>query len=374
MSSRTELLRIPPIPSSEWQVDYHFQELFPDLDGALYLPEKPTKTVCVVMHPTVGFLHHYVLEPLAKRGFAAVGVNSRYAWNDTTLLMECVMLDIAAVIRYLRRRGYENVVLLGNSGGSFMASYQRQAEHPSIKCTPAGDPPDLTRVSLEPAAAMIFLNCSQGRARTMTAWTDPCLLDERDPYARDPGLDMFNPENGPPYSKEFVEKYRAAQFARNERITTWARNQIDRRKNDPVKDVGFIFQCTAADLRYLDLGLDPSDREVGCYRGDPYKANLAVTGLARYCTARSWLSQWSVSETNQDTCRDLKFTSFPALVIQGTADMGIYPSDAKAIYDAVPNEKKELHFIKGGKHYFDHQQKELSEALDIMTGWLDRVL
>jgi len=369
-----ELLRIPPIPSSEWQIDYHFQELFPDLDGALYLPDKPTTTVLVAMHPTVGFLHHYLLEPFARRGYATVGVNSRYAWNDTTLLMECVMLDLAAVIRYLRRRGFEKVVLLGNSGGSFGASYQRQAEHPSIRCTPAGDPPDLTRVPLEPASGMIFVNCSQGRARTMTAWFDPCLLDERDPMARDPALDMYNRDNGPPYSPEFVRRYRDAQMARNERITIWARNQLERRRKDAVKDVGFMVHCTAADLRYLDLSLDPSDREVGCYRGDPWKANLAITGLARYSTARSWLSQWSVSQTHQDTCRDLAYTSFPAMVVQGTADLGIYPSDAQAIYDAIPNPKKELHFVRGGKHYFDHQQQELDDALDLMVGWIERVL
>ena len=35
------------------------------------------------------------------------------------------------------------------------------------------------------------------------------LLDESDPTAIDPSLDLWNPENGPPYSEGFLLRYRA---------------------------------------------------------------------------------------------------------------------------------------------------------------------
>ena len=38
----------------------------------------------------------------------------------------------------------------------------------------------------------------------------------------DPALDLFNPDNGPPYGEPFLRRYRAAQRARNHRITDWA--------------------------------------------------------------------------------------------------------------------------------------------------------
>jgi hypothetical protein len=39
---------------------------------------------------------------------------------------------------------------------------------------------------------------------------DPAVTDERDPVAADPALDMFNPDNGPPYGAAFLARYRAA--------------------------------------------------------------------------------------------------------------------------------------------------------------------
>ena len=44
--------------------------------------------------------------------------------------------------------------------------------------------------------------------------------------------------------------------------------------------------------------VDPNDREPGtCYLGDPRIVNMGPVGLARFCTLRSWLSQWSFDES-----------------------------------------------------------------------------
>ena len=58
-----------------------------------------------------------------------------------------------------------------------------------------------------------------GRPEVLTDWFDPSITDEADPASVDSSLNMYDPANGPPYSPEFVKRYRAAQVARNHRIT-----------------------------------------------------------------------------------------------------------------------------------------------------------
>jgi pimeloyl-ACP methyl ester carboxylesterase len=366
------LITIPPLSTESWASGYHLQQLFPDLDASLYEPAtKSAETVLLLLHPTVGFLHHYALQPLAERGYAAMGLNTRYAWNDSTLEMENVALDIAAAVAVLRRRGFKHVILVGNSGGGAAVSfYQSQAESPSVTATPAGDPPDLTNVRLEAADGLVLLNAHPGRAEALTHWMDPAITDETDQFATDPDLDMFNAKNGPPYSAAFVERYRTMQRARNQRITDWVWDQLKRRSSGVTKDVNFIVYRTMADLRFLDLSLDPSDRPVGCLRGDTLTANYGVTGLGRFCTGRSWLSQWSLSASNGSAEHHLSRISVPALVVQGTADTGVFMSEAKGLFDAVPHSDKQFVPIPGGNHYFSGQPHELAKAIDSIDGWL----
>ena len=155
------------------------------VDGAFYLRSgAPPSTALVLMHPTVSFLHHYALIPLARRGYGALGLNSRFAGNEAQLLMEQVVLDLAAGVAELRERGFEHVVLVGNSGGGALAAfYQAQAEKPV---------PGLPR-----ADALIILNAHRGRPQVLTAWLDPSVTDESDPLSVDTALDMFERRNGP---------------------------------------------------------------------------------------------------------------------------------------------------------------------------------
>lgn len=48
-----------------------------------------------------------------------------------------------------------------------------------------------------------------------------------DPLSRDPAIDMYNPDNGPAYSESFIQRYRAAQIARNETITALAEEGLE---------------------------------------------------------------------------------------------------------------------------------------------------
>ena len=74
---------------------------------------------------------------------------------------------------------------------------------------PPGGGPDLTAADLASVDGLVMLNAHPSRARLNTEWLDPAIVDELEPFERDPALDMYNRDNGPPFTPEFVERYRA---------------------------------------------------------------------------------------------------------------------------------------------------------------------
>lgn len=124
---------------------------------------------------------------------------------------------------------------------------------------------------------------------------------------------MFDPRNGPAYSAEFVARYRAAQFARNRQITAWVREQLDwLRTGAPtapsgarVDNLPFVVHSTAADPRFLDLTLDPSDRSTTTLWGEPWVANYQPATLGHLTSLRAWLSQWSVDDSRANAPAEL---------------------------------------------------------------------
>jgi hypothetical protein len=67
-------------------------------------------------HPRADFAQHYTIPYWVEAGFAACALNTRYLNNDTMMLHENLLLDLAAAIRFLREEeGFERVVMLGNS-------------------------------------------------------------------------------------------------------------------------------------------------------------------------------------------------------------------------------------------------------------------
>lgn len=190
-----------------------------NLEGILIRPrDVPSRTLHVMMHPAVTLQLLPVPRAAARAGAHVLCAGSRYARNDTTCILEKVLLDLRAYIAHARNVwGYEHIVLLGWSGGGSLALfYQSQAERPSIAHTPAGDPVDIAAAGLIPADAVIFQAAHVSRAQILTEWIDPSVSNELDPDDRDPDLDIYDPANPnqPPYSAEFVARYRAAQVAR----------------------------------------------------------------------------------------------------------------------------------------------------------------
>lgn len=327
----------------------------------------------VIVHPTSNFMGHYALEGLAKSGVAAIGMGTRYVGNDSALIVENCLLDIAAVIRYLKQDlGYARVLLVGNSGGGSLAAlYQSQSENPTITSTPAGDPPNLTTADLPQVDGLCLAMAHPGRARVYTDCLDASILNEYDPFDRDPELDIFRKENGPPFSQEFVSRYRAAQETRNRRITAWVRDTLETLSKDPEgpDDMPFVVHGTAADPRFLDLSLDPSDRVPSTILGNPRKANFLPARLGHYTSLRSWLSQWSIDDSRSDAVAELPHVTVPVQIIYGTADNAVFPSHAKAMHGAIAHERKELVELAGADHYFRDRADLKEEMIQHIVRW-----
>jgi alpha-beta hydrolase superfamily lysophospholipase len=341
-------------------------------------PERTASTAVVVVHPSSNFLGHYALDAWARRGVDAIAMTTRYIGNDSALLLENCVLDVASVVGQLRQEGYERVVLVGNSGGGgLVALYQEQATAATITSSAGGAGPDLTRASLPPVDALVTLMAHPGRANLLCEMLDPAVLDENSPSERDPALDMFDPANTPPYDTEWLSRYRAAQLARNERITDAALKQIERIReltDGRVNDIPMVVHATCADPRTVDLTIDPSDRAVGTLWGDAAVANYIPTTLGHFTSAQSWLSQWSLRTSNGNGPERLKGTDVPVHVIYGTADQACFPEHARQLYDGVPHDRRKLSEITGGKHYLNGQAELIEIMADVLVGWVEETL
>lgn len=345
---------------------------FMPCQGLWHAPEgRRPRTAFIATHYNVDFSEHYLGPLLAARGFGFLGWNTRFRGNEAFFLLEHALVDIGEGVRWLyETAGVEHIVLLGNSGGgSLMAAYQSQATAPSVTATHDLHPPEAL-ATLPPASHYISLNAHPGRPEVLTAWMDPSVIDETDPLSAEPALNMYEPENGPPYSDDFIERYRAAQLARNHRITDWVHAELDRLANHGIRDRAFLLHRTWADPRMLDGRLDPSKRPVGlCYAGDPMRANFAPRGIGLTNTLRTWLSMWSLRDSQCTGAPHLARIHVPALVLQSLADTGVFPSDGRAIHQALGCTDRTLEFIDGN-HYLTDPDGAREATADRISTWL----
>jgi len=352
-----------------------------NLEGQLMRsPTSTARTVYIFMHPT-SVLHLLPMPiSLADAGLDVLCAASRYPRNDAALIQEKVAIDLGKWIAYARGDlGYEKVVLLGwSGGGSLSLFYQAQAETPTITHTPAGDPVDLVNAGLQPADGVIFIAAHLSRAETLTEWLDPSVIDELDPDNRDPELDIYSPDcpNQPPYSTEFVARFREAQRARNRKITAWAQDMLKtlKAKGTAEQERAFVVHRTMCDVRWFDPTVDPSDRRVGwSYMGDPIAVNVGPVGLARYTTLRSWLSQWSYDESNaKGPLNAAKIHNSPVLLIENTADEAVPATHNPAIFAALATPDKEYLQLKGATHYYLGQPELLARCIHAVIDWSQR--
>ena len=144
-------------------------------------------------------------------------------------------------------------MLLGNSGGgSLMAAYQAQAVDPQV--TPLeGMRPAAGLTDLPPADGYVASAAHPGRPDVLTAWMDASVVDENDPIASDPEPRPLRRDATVRRTrKEFIERYRSAQIARNHAITDWVETELKRVHAAGFSDRPFTVLRTWADPRMVD--------------------------------------------------------------------------------------------------------------------------
>jgi len=332
------------------------------------------RTVVALMHPRQDVTHHVLVPEFLSRGVAVWTQGTRSVNNDIALVHEQALLDAAAGQVFLRDRGFASVVTLGHSGGgTLFAFYQQQARLPApkrIAVMPGGKPIDLTGADMPMPDGAIFMAPHPGQGALLQRLIDPSVTDEADPLSADPDLNPFSPANGfadPPtsshYDPEFVTRYRAAQRARIERIDAVARDRVAEAKaassrfkisSDPADRrvtlaprVLTVYR-TDADLRSVDLSIDPNDRPYGSLFGRrPDLTNYGLIGFGRFTTPEAWLSTWSAVGTNADFLRCGPGVTAPTLFIELTGDQACFPDDARAMYQALGSTDKTFRRVRG---------------------------
>jgi hypothetical protein len=377
-----------PLPKDDPGVDVQRESIrivTPELSivrGLLWTPPPGTplkKTAVILSHPRGDFSVHYACPLLAARGYATFGFGTRYQNNDTDCLHESCIVDVKAAADEMRRRGFEQVVLLGNSGGgSLMALAQKE--------TGCGD-------------GWIGIAAHPGEGVFMGHVIDPAVDDEGDPHSVIAELDMYNPDNGwrpwpnhSTYDPDWLVRYRAAQLARVARIDAIAKASIAEadaerdaaqaidKEADPagwrrhrmrgVHTKYLVIYRTLADPVYLDLTIEPDERPLGSLFAfpDPFEANYGRGGLARTMTARGWLSTWSALSSHAKLADTMPFVKVPTMIVHPTADTEIRVREAVEIRDASGATDLTYMEMKGALHYLEGDRRE---AMDAVASWLD---
>lgn len=356
--------------------------------------------VAFIMHPREMVVTHYMVPDVLEAGWACWVQGPRSVGNDMRLEHELALYDVAAGMKKLRELGFRKVAMIGNSGGAgLFAFYDQQAltaPDKRIARTPGGRPTKLDTADLPAPDGLVLLSPHPGQGALLLSGLDPSVTDEADPFSVDAALDPFDPANGfrrPPasstYSPDFLERYRAGQRVRCERIDALARSLLERKSaaRARLKDTPnrrdkllashapiFTVWRTDADPRCWDTAIDPSDRLVGSLWGsDPAVSNLGSVGFGRVCTPESWLSTWSGLSSNASMAKCAPAIEQPTLVIEYTGDNCVFPADVDRIYADLGTSRKSRVKVRGNHHGLALAPGEPAgqiEAGQRLRGWL----
>jgi pimeloyl-ACP methyl ester carboxylesterase len=382
-------------------------------DGAsrravLYSPKgKQPRTAAHLMHPKMDQSQNYLIPPLLESGYAVLAGASRWVHNDIATVHEKLLLDVAAGVALLRERKFQNVILIGNSGGGTLSAfYQSQASKPGERLThtPAGDSFDLNRFALPAADGLALVGAHAGEAQALRHWIDPSVIDEASPEVTNSSLDMYDERNGfqelpeqSNYDPAFLAAYRAAQLERIRRLDQVAHDFIERRaaarkqlanatsqleRTSQERDahLGRILTIyrTEADPAFVDLSIEPDDRPLGAPHSlRPDLANYGSSGFARVVTPQAWLSTWSALSTNADTARCLETVNDPLLYVHYAGDTFTRRSQSSGIFTRASSNDKTYHEIRNVDHYgfkiVDARTRgdRTPEASNFLRTWLE---
>lgn len=334
-------------------------------------------TVFFLMHPRQDFSHHVLVPELLGRGYAVWTQGARAVGNDLRLLHEQALLDMAAGYAFLQAQGFEQIVAVGHSGGATLATFYLQQASLSpaerLRSAPSGKPVPLPEADMPLADGLVLLAPHPGQGALLQRMIDPSVTDESDPMSVNPRLDPYDPGNGfadPPessaYSSDFVAAYREAQRERIARIdqVAWERVSAARDSRGRYKSSAdprdrraalasgvIVVHRTDADLRSVDLTLDPNDRPYGSLFGHrPDLTNYGIVGFGRLTTPDAWLSTWSANATRADLAACAPGVNVPTLIVELTGDQACFPGDARRFADLFPNPDV-THARVPGRHF-----------------------
>ncbi|HUI76935.1 MAG TPA: hypothetical protein VLY24_03440 [Bryobacteraceae bacterium] len=213
------------------------------LSAALYKPDAgPAPHVAfLIAHRTANYLNHIGCRELSARGFLVLCFNTRFQNNEASVRWEETPLDVKAAVDFARAQpGITKVILFGHSGGGPLISfYQAVAEKGPGYCQA---PERLVKCGgnlsgLVPADAMVFADAHPGNPVQTLRSLNPAVRVEGGKRLIDSTLDPFDPRNGyqpngsSHYSKEFEERYFAAQARRMNDLIEGAFAAQSRMKN-----------------------------------------------------------------------------------------------------------------------------------------------
>jgi alpha-beta hydrolase superfamily lysophospholipase len=347
------------------------------------------RVAVLAAHPRVDFSRHYAFPALLRAGYACMGANVRTLGNDMTCVHEQIILDVAAYVCWLREHGVEKVVWLGNSGGGSLGGlYQAQAKSAPLARlahTPAGRPTMLREATMPPFDALMITAAHAGQGMIMNEVIDPAVIDEADPLLSDPALDMYEPANGfvpapawSRYAPEFLQRYRAAQLARVQRLDARAhaliarQNEAEAVRTSPeftrlssaaqravaqraaFQPVMTIYR-TMANPNYVDNSLDPSLRGYGSLLSDrPDLMNYQLMGFGRVQTPDAWLSTWSGLSSNANLLKNAPAITEPAIVVHAGRDLDAHlRAHSRPIFEALGSQDKTFLEFPNQLHYFE---------------------
>jgi pimeloyl-ACP methyl ester carboxylesterase len=258
-----------------------------------------------------------------------------------------------------------------------MAGYQAEAESPVIQLTASGEETPLAGAKLIAGDAIMLVASHRSRHQLLTGQIDPSVLDELDPDKRDVSLDIYDPANPaqPPYAPDFVARYRAAQIARNRKISEWAKDKLAslKARGGEHDEFCFVTHRTMADLRWVDPTVDPNQRKPNwTYLGEPRVVNDSASALGRFSSLRGWLSQWSYDDAQFDSVVSGPRITVPGMVMTAGADDACPPEHTNLMFDAMGSPDKVKITIDHANHYFTGEdgKSHLTDAVGIISNWL----
>ena len=227
--------------------------------------------------------------------------------------------------------------------------------------------------------AIIALNAHPSRSRLSTEWLDPAIHDEAAPLRSRCGARHVSPGQRAAVQRRVHPSLpgRAGRAQPSDRGVVRDRTRLAGDSPDAptgLEDIAFTIHGTGADLRFLDGNIDPSDREIGVtLHGAPQVANYLPAMISRSSTL-SLVPQPVVDRPHDGRlvaagCRGSRRHSSSCSARPTRPCCPTWP--ARCTTRRPPSTRRDLHFVKGGTHYFENQPELLVEALDVIAAWLD---